>query len=163
MDGLDFDDPVFNGQSIKIRHTTLIPPSQASLVSIKTKQHLDPFDAEYHFPQMYFSQTPRVIYARHSAGNFKFPIEEYDLFNDVVRQEVREERQIVLDRMGGMLRWIVTLVRKQKRGLGLIWDGRAFSVCEREGGPQLSCPVTEMISDVRSRGGVSELNRAESF
>lgn len=152
MDGLDFDDPVYNGQAIKIRPTNLGPPSLSSCVSIKTKHHHDAFDAEYHFPQMYFSQTPKVIYARHQAGNFKFPILHYDLFNDHISEAVQENRQIAIDGVAGILRWIVGLARTHKRGLGLVWDGKRFSVCEREEGPQLSAPVQEMIRDVRTKG-----------
>jgi len=152
MDGLDFDDPVYNGQAIKIRHTNLTPPPQGTCVSIKTKHHLDGFDAEYHFPQMYFSQTPNVIYARHQAGNFKFPILHYDLFNDHISEVVQENRQMAIDGVAGILRWIVGLARTHQRGLGLVWDGKRFSVCEREEGPQLSAPVQEMIRDVRMKG-----------
>jgi hypothetical protein len=152
MDGLDFDDPVYNGQAIKIRHTTLSPPPWGICISIKTKSHLDVFDAEYHFPQMYFSQTPRVVYARHQAGNFKFPILHYDLFNDRISEDLQEDRQMAIDKVAGLLRWIVSLARTHQRGLGLVWDGRRFSVCEREEGPQLSAPVQEMIRDVRKKG-----------
>lgn len=153
MDGLDFDDPVYNGQSIRIRHTNLTPPSQDDCLSIKTKHHQDVFDAEYHFPQMYFSQTPRVIYAKHQHGDFRFPLEEYDLFLDPVPSWVKEDRQMTINRVAALLRWIVGLAKEHKRGLGLVWDGKEFGVCEREkkGGKELSAPVKEMVMDVRGR------------
>jgi hypothetical protein len=152
MDGLDFDDPVYNGQSIRIRHTNLTPPAQGECLSIKTKSHLDEFDAEYHHPQMYFSQTPNVIYAKHQHGDFKFPLEEYNLFTDPVPRWVEEERQEAIDKVAGLLRWIVVLARKHKMGLGLVWDGKEFGVCERDqGGKEVSAPVREMIMDVKGR------------
>jgi len=151
MDGLDFDDPVYNGQTIRIRHTTLTPPTQDEYLSIKTKHYNDAFDAEYHFPQMFFSQTPHVIYARHQYGDFKFPILHYDLFKDQVPERIEEERQETIDKVAAVLRWVVGLTREHKRGLGLVWDGKSFSVCEREKGPELSAPVKEMIMDVRGR------------
>jgi len=151
MDGLDFDDPVYNGQTIRIRHTTLTPPTQGECISIKTKQYNDEFDAEYHYPQMYFSQTPHVVYARHQFGDFKFPILHYDLFNDQVPHHVERERQDTVDKVAAVLRWVVSLTREYRRGLGLVWDGKSFSVCERDKGPELSAPVKEMIMDVRGR------------
>jgi hypothetical protein len=164
MDGLDFDDPVYNGQSIRIRHTTLTPPRQEDCISIKTNYHLDEFDTEYHYPQMYFSQTPRVIYAKHQGGNFRFPIEEYNLFEDGVPRWVEKERQETIDRVAAVLRWVVGLSRVHKRGLGLVWDGKLFGVCERDKGPELSAPVREMIMDarVRDRSVVADMSVSES-
>jgi hypothetical protein len=152
MDGLDFDDPVYNGQIIRIRHTNLIPPSQGDCLSIKTKSHLVEFDAESHYPQMYFSQTPHVIYAKHQYGDFKFPIEEYNLFTDPVPQWVEKERQEAINKVAGLLRWIVGLAREYKRGLGLVWDGKEFGVCERDqGGKEVRAPVRETLMDVKGR------------
>jgi hypothetical protein len=146
MEGLDFDDPVYNGQAIKIKHTNLVNPPQSSLVAVKTKTHQHAFDEDYHFPQMYFSQSPKVIYARHSHGDFsRVAREEYNVTNDIMVGR----HQVSIDKMGAMLRWLVGLVKEQKGPLGLVWDGRRFTVCERQGGPQLSAPVKEMIGDMR--------------
>jgi len=151
MDGLDFDDPVYNGQSIRIRHTILTPPAQGDCLSIKTKSQSDEFDAEYHYPQMYFSQTPNVVYAKHQHGDFRFPLEEYNLFTDPVTKRVKEERQDAIDKVASLLRWVVGLARGHKRGLGLVWDGKEFGVCERDKGKEVSAPVREMIMDVKGR------------
>jgi hypothetical protein len=148
MEGLDFDDPVYNGQAIQVRHTNLKPPHQGSLVSIKTKTHLHDFDEDYHFSQMYFSQTSHIVYARHNGGNFdggSIPRREYNVINGAMVGR----HQGTIDRMGAMMRWVRGLAREWKGGLALVWNGEKFSVCHREGGPKLSAPVKEMIAEVR--------------
>lgn len=151
MDGLDFDDPVYNGQSIAVCHTRLVPPPQARLVSIKTKSHHHPCDRAHYFPQMYFAQIARLHYARHAQGDFsKHPVEVYDLLD--VRQQALV--QDTIDRMAAMLRWLVELVKEhggEGRPLGLVWDGRRFSVAVRLHGTHLSEPVIEMIKDARGQ------------
>lgn len=148
MEGLDFDDPVYDGQAIQVKHTNLIPPHQSSLVAIKTKTHLHDFDEDYHFSQMYFSQTTHLIYARHKHGDFDMPSKprrEYNIINGLMVAR----HQAGIDRMGAMLRWVVGLSKEHRRGLALVWDGDTFAVCDREGGPQLSGPVKEMIAEMR--------------
>lgn len=156
MEGLEFDDPVYNGQSIAItyypHHT---PPPQTSLVSINTKIHHHRCDLEYYFPQHYFAQVPTLHYARHRGGDFsRFEMETYGMLGD----EMKKGQQSGIDRMAALLRWIVNLVKEYSKegmdeeggsGLGLVWDGRKFSVSVRLSGPQLSAPVLEMIKDAR--------------
>lgn len=148
MDGLDFDDPVHNGQSIEIRRTALHPPEQRQSISISTKTHLDECDTEHYFPQLYFAQIPRLHYARHTRGDFdKHPLRVYGLLD----AEYVSREQATIDKMAALLRWIVDIATQQPDGevLGLVWDGKQMSVTRRKEGPELSAPVTEMIRDVR--------------
>lgn len=99
-------------------------------------------------------------YARHHRGDFtRFKMEKYGMLG----KEMIEKEQAGIDRMAALLRWIVKLVRDHAEkageeglagegqvGLGLVWDGRKFSVAVREGGPRLSAPVIEMIKEARS-------------
>lgn len=109
MDGLDFDDPVYNGHSIAVHHTRLLPPPQDSLLSIKTKYHIHPIDLPYYFPQVYFAQVPQLHYARHNHGDFsKHPVEIYQ----VLAEAYKEEHQNGINRMGAMLRWLVRVAKE---------------------------------------------------
>ena len=159
MEGLDFDDPVYNGQSIAITYFPHHrPPSQESLVSIKTKIHHHERDLTYYFPQHFFAQVPTLHYARHQMGDFsRFALDTYDMLDERMMQENQEG----IDRMAALLRWIVGIVKEhgaegtmgEGDGLGLVWDGKRFSVAIRQGGPQLSAPVVEMIMDARKEQG----------
>ena len=119
----DLDTPTYRtskSSGITVHRTSLIPPDQESLVSIKTRHLptlLPPAITQItHFPkvlaQLLFSQIPHLHIAYHDQGNFSISPPINHATSDPEIQEAIKEHEKVLRKVAGMLRVIVAERRK---------------------------------------------------
>ena len=109
------------GSTLTIRQEGQVIPRESTL-EIKTRASHRPFDYNEIAPQLWFSQTPKLVRAYHSYGRFQKVVVE-DVATEV--QKWGDEHRADLMRLAGLIKKIVTVVKDSDGKAVVTYDGKS--------------------------------------